>query len=77
MVEGKNAVRNKTVACKVDTRRELKKLEKIIRKVVNWMADKSKEQEVKRDEIDGQKLICERLHDELSMMQAYKSLKDE
>ena len=27
------------VACKVVTKRELKKLEKIIWKVVNWMAD--------------------------------------
>ena len=41
------------------------------------MADKSKEQEVNRDEVDGQKLICERLHDELSMMEAYWSLKEE
>ena len=57
--------------------RELANLEKRIKKVVNWMADRNKEQEVKRDEIESQKFICERLHDELAMLQAYKSLKDQ
>ena len=68
---------NQMIACRSDMERELERLENRIRKVVNWMADKSKEQEARKDEIDGQKLICERLHDELSMMQAYKSLKDD
>ena len=68
---------NQLLAAKADMERELGKLETRIKKVVSWMADKSREREEKRDEIEGQRLLCERLHDELAMMKEYKRLRNE
>ena len=68
---------NQLVACRADMERELRKLEKRVRKVVVWMAEKSKVREERRDEMEGQRLVCERLRDELAMMREYKRLRAE
>ena len=67
---------NQLLACKLDTERELDKLQKSINKVARWMMEKSKEKEAKRDELEGQKHLCARLHDELAMMREYKRLRE-
>ena len=67
---------NQLLACKLDTERELDKLQKSIKKVARWMMEKSREKEAKRDELEGQRDLCNRLHDELSMMREYKRLRE-
>ena len=68
---------NQLAACKLDTERELVKLQRSIKKVARWMMEKSREKEAKRDELEGQRDLCARLHDELAMMREYKSLRAE
>ena len=68
---------NQLAACKLDTERELVKLQRSIKKVARWMMEKSREKEAKRDELEGQKDLCARLHDELAMMREYKKLRAE
>ena len=68
---------NQLAACKLDTERELVKLQRSIKKVARWMMEKSREKEAKRDELEGQRDLCARLHDELAMMREYKALRAE
>ena len=68
---------NQLAACKLDTERELVKLQRSIKKVARWMMEKSREKEAKRDELEGQKDLCARLHDELAMMREYRKLQAE
>ena len=51
--------------------------ERRIRKVVSWMSDRSREKEARRDEMEGQRMLCERLRDELGMMREVRRLRDE
>ena len=67
---------NQLQACKLDTERELVKLQRSIKKVARWMMEKSREKEEKRDELEGQRHLCARLHDELAMMREYKRLRE-
>ena len=68
---------NQLMACRVDMERELGRTERRIRKVVSWMADRSREKEAIRDEREGQRMECERLRDELGMMREVRRLRDE
>ena len=55
--------------------RELARTERRVRKVVAWMAERSRQQEARRDEAAGQRMVCARLRDELAMMREYKRLR--
>ena len=46
------------VACKSDMERELMRTEKRIKKVVDWMKDRSREKEEKREEHESQRMVC-------------------
>ena len=68
---------NQLMACRTDMERELGRTERRIKKVVSWMSDRSQEREARRDELDGQRMVCERLRDELGMMREVRRLRDE
>ena len=68
---------NQLMACRTDMERELGRTERRIKKVVSWMSDRSREKEARRDELDGQRMVCERLRDELGMMREVRRLRDE
>ena len=68
---------NQLMACRTDMERELGRTERRIKKVVSWMSDRSREKEARRDELEGQRMVCERLRDELGMMREVRRLRDE
>ena len=55
--------------------RELARTERRVRRVVAWVAERSRQQEARRDEAAGQRMVCARLRDELAMMREYRRLR--
>ena len=60
---------------RTDMERELARTERRVRRVVAWVAERSRQQEARRDEAAGQRMVCARLRDELAMMREYRRLR--
>ena len=63
--------------CRKDMVRGLAKLEGRLVKVVQWAVGQRREEQERREEREGQRLVCGRLHTELAVMREYRGLREQ